>query len=135
MVGGHGGFFAQDLSSYAARLGAEQVREKIVNPDKDLDPRRGLATVVLRDSITISGTVRNEDNFSLQLQSPDGAFYLLNKSDIQSQIYIGKSAMPSNYGTTLSPAEMNDIVSYLLRTSAPEKMSKPGNNSEDRDEN
>jgi len=135
MVSGQGGFFARDLSTYAARLDAEQVRAKILDPDKDLDPRRGLVTVVVRGSGTISGAVRNEDNFSLQLQTPDGAFHLLNKSDIQSQTYVGKSAMPSNYGTTLSPAEMNDIVSYLLRTSAPEKTSKPGNNSEDRDEN
>ncbi len=135
MVNGQGGFFARDLSTYAARLDAEQVRAKILDPDKDLDPRRGLVTVVVRGSGTISGTVRNEDNFSLQLQTPDGAFHLLNKVDIQSQTYLGKSAMPSNYGTTLSPAEMNDIVSYLLRTAAPEKTSKPRNNSEDRDEN
>ena len=135
MVGGQGGFFARDLSTYAARLGAEQVRDKVVNPDKDLDPRRGLVTVVLRDSSTISASVRNEDNFSLQLQTPDGAFHLLNKSDIQSQTYLGKSAMPANFATALSPAELNDIVSYLLRTSAPEKTNKPGNDSEDRDDN
>jgi cytochrome c oxidase cbb3-type subunit III len=135
MVGGQGGFFARDLSTYAARLGAEQVGEKIVNPDKDLDPRRGQVTVVLRDSRTIFGALRNEDNFSLQLQTPDGAFHLLNKSDIQLQTYVGKSAMPADFGTTLSQAELNDIVSYLLRASAPQKTSKPGNNSEDRDEN
>lgn len=135
MRAGQGGFFAQDLSSYAGRLGAQQVRDKIVNPDKDLDPRRGLVTVVLRDSSTLSGAVRNEDNFSLQLQTPDGAFHLLNKSEIRSQTYVGKSAMPSDFGTTLSPAELNDIVSYLLHTSAPEKPSKPGNNFEDRDDN
>lgn len=135
MVSGQGGFFARDLSTYAARLGAQQVREKILDPYKDLDPRRGLVTVVLRNSASISGAVRNEDNFSLQMQTPDGAFHLLNKSEIQSQTYIGRSAMPSNYGTTLSPAEMNNIVSYLLRTSAPEKTRKLGNDSEDRDEN
>ena len=135
MIGGQGGFFARDLSTYAARLGAQQVGDKIVNPDKDLDPRRGQVTVVLRDSRTISGAVRNEDNFSLQLQTPDGAFHLLNKSDLQSQTYVGKSAMPANFGTTLSPAELNDIVSYLLRTSEPQQTNKPIDNSEDRDDN
>jgi cytochrome c oxidase cbb3-type subunit 3 len=135
MVAGQGGFFAPDLSTYAARLGAEQVQEKIVNPDKDLDPRRGQVTVVLHDSRTISGAVRNEDNFSLQLQTPDGAFHLLNKSDLRSQTYVGKSAMPANFGTTLSQAELNDIVSYLLRASGAPKTTKPGNHSEDRDDN
>jgi len=135
MIGGQGGFFARDLSTYAARLGAQQVGDKIVNPDKDLDPRRGQVTVVLRDSRTISGAVRNEDNFSLQLQTPDGAFHLLNKSDLRSQTYVGKSAMPADFGAVLSPAELKDIVSYLLRTSEPQQTNKPINNSEDRDDN
>jgi len=135
MVGGQGGFFARDLSVFAARLSAEEVRNKIFNPDKDLDPRRGMVAVVLADSSTISGVVRNEDNFSLQLQTPDGAFHLLNKSYIRSQTYAGKSAMPSNYGATLTAAELNDIVSYLLRTSAPQKRSEAENNSEDHDDN
>ena len=117
MVNGQGGFFGPDLTTYAARLDAEQVRVNIVNPSRDLDPRHGMVNVTLNDSTSLSGLARNEDNFSLQLQTPDGVFHLLNKSDIRTQTYAGRSAMPSDYGSTLSTIELNDLVSYLLRVS------------------
>jgi putative heme-binding domain-containing protein len=117
MVSGQGGFFGPELTTYAARLDAEQVRADIVNPNKDLDPRRGLVSVTLNNSTSLSGLARNEDNFSLQLQTPDGVFHLLNKSDIRAQTYAGISAMPSDYGSRLSGAELNDLISFLLRIS------------------
>jgi putative heme-binding domain-containing protein len=134
IVGGQGGFFAQDLTSYASRMNADGVRDKILNPDKDLDVRRGMVTVILRDSSKVSGAVRNEDNFSLQLQSPDGAFHFLSKSDIQTQTYAGKTAMPSDYGSTLSQKEMTDLVSYLLRVSRSKNKKPAGDNLEDGDD-
>lgn len=117
MVNGKGGFLGPDLTNFAARLSTGEVRDRIVNPDKDLDPRRGLVQVTLADSTSFSGVVRNEDNFSLQLQTSDGAFHLLNKSDIRAQIYTGRSAMSADYGFTLSSAELNDLVSFLLQSS------------------
>ena len=114
-MNGQGGFLGADLTSYAARLSVEEVAERITNPDKGLDPRKGTVEVALRDTGKLSGFVRNEDNFSLQLQTADGVFHLLNKTDIQTQIYTGKSGMPTNYASTLTTSEVNDIVSYLLR--------------------
>jgi cytochrome c oxidase cbb3-type subunit III len=134
LVSGQGGFYAADLTVYAARLGADEVKVRIVNPDKDLDPRRGMVDVVLRDSTTLSGFARNEDNFSLQLQTLDGVFHLLNKSDIRTQTYAERSGMPSNYGATLSAEELNDIVSYLLHVSGSENKKKPGEKSGDQEE-
>ena len=100
------------------------IRAAIINPNKDLDPRRGLVTVALADSNRLTGLARNEDNFSLQLQTPDGTFHLLNKADILRLTYDGKSAMPADYGSTLSTTELNDLVSFLLRTADAEKASK-----------
>lgn len=134
MISGRGGFFSRDLTAYAARMAPDEVRAAIVNPNKDLDPRRGLVTVILLDSTALSGMARNEDNFSLQLQTPDGVFHLLNKSDIQSLTYTGRSPMPSDYGTILSPVELNDLASYLLRTSRSEKTRKAESDREGGDE-
>ena len=61
MVSGQGGFFARDLTAYAAGMDADKVRTAIVNPNKDLDPRRGLVTIILPDSTSLSGVARNED--------------------------------------------------------------------------
>jgi len=134
MVGGRGGFFAEDLTAYAARLGADEVRAAIVSPNKDLDPRRGLVTLTLADATTLTGVTRNEDNFSLQLQTPDGAFHLLDKSDIRSLRYAGKSLMPADYGTTLSAAELNDLVSYLVRAAKSGETQKAQREYDDDDE-
>src|SRR5262249_20161138 len=134
MVSGQGGFFAQDLTAYAARKGAEEARAAIVNPDKNLDPRRGLVTVTLADSTTLSGMARNEDNFSLQLQTPDGIFHFLNKLDIRAVTYAGRSPMPSDYGATLSSVELNDLVSYLLHVSRSVETAKLGGRPRDEDE-
>jgi cytochrome c oxidase cbb3-type subunit III len=134
MVGGRGGFLAPDLTAYAARLSADEVRAAIVNPSKDLDPRHGLVTVTLKDSTTLAGVARNEDNFSLQLQTADGRFHLLSKSDIRTLVYEGKSLMPRDYGSTLSPAELNDLVSYLLRAAKSGQTDKAQREYEDDDE-
>jgi cytochrome c oxidase cbb3-type subunit III len=134
MISGQGGFFGQDLTSYATRMSADDIRSVVVAPNKDLDPRRGLVTVILADSTTLSGMARNEDNFSLQLQTPDGVFHLLNKSDIKDLAYTGRSPMPSDYGAILSPVELNDLVSYLLDTSRPVSGQKAQSNREERDE-
>jgi cytochrome c oxidase cbb3-type subunit III len=116
MVAGQGGFFGQDLTRYGSKRGVDDIRAAIVSPDKDLDPRRGLVTVALRNASRLTGLARNEDNFSLQLQTADGTFHLLNKVDIEKLNYEGRSGMPANYGSILSASELNDLISFLLRS-------------------
>jgi cytochrome c oxidase cbb3-type subunit III len=134
MIGGQGGFWGQDLTTYAARMNADELRGRILHPGKDYDARRGLVQVTLANSRTFSGVVRNEDNFSLQLQTADGVFHLLSKSDVRSQTYMGHSPMPSDYSSILSAVELNDLVSYLLRTAGSGNEHKPNHGPEDGDE-
>ena len=118
MVAGQGGFLAGDLSGYAVGRNADKIRAAIVAPDQGRDPRRGMVTVIRSDAATLSGVARNEDNFSLQLQTPDGTFHLLNKAEIRELRYEGRSGMPRDYGAALTARELNDLVSFLMRTSA-----------------
>jgi cytochrome c oxidase cbb3-type subunit III len=134
MIGGQGGFWGPDLTTYAARMNADELRGRILHPGKDYDARRGLVEVTLANSTTLSGVVRNEDNFSLQLQTADGVFHLLSKSDIRSKTYLGSSPMPSDYGSLLSAVELNNLVSYLLRASGSGNANKPKGGLEDGDE-
>jgi cytochrome c oxidase cbb3-type subunit III len=130
-VKGQGGFFGQDLTTFAGALSADAIRAAIVRFNDGLDPRRGLITVTLVDSTVLTGVARNEDNFSLQLQAEDGTFHLLNKSDIRKQTYLGRSAMPSDYERSLSPGELNDLVSFLMETSRLATTQKPKPNFDD----
>ena len=73
-----------------------------------------LVTVTTRAGDKYVGRIRNEDNFSVQLQTLDGIFHFLLKSEIEGLEYGSQSLMPSNFGSTLSPDELNDVVSYLM---------------------
>ena len=118
MVAGRGGFIAADLSGYARAHSIEQIREAILNPNNNLDPRHPFATVVTNEDQQYSGMIRNEDSFSLQLQSRDGAFHLFEKSTLAAVKREQQSIMPANYASTLKPSDVNDLISYLLRVAS-----------------
>lgn len=113
MVAGDGGFIAEDLSDYARVHEVEQIRNAIIDPASGRQAR--LVTVTLLTGQTYTGKVRDEDNFSMQLQSLDGTFYFLSKSEIDKMQTDSQSLMPSDYGTRLNPHELNDVISYLIR--------------------
>lgn len=114
MVQGLGGFLGPDLSNYGASHSARDVRGAILTADKRSGSRKALAKVRTKDGQTVSGLTRNEDNFSLQLQTLDGSFHLLNKSDVSEIAYDSKPLMPSDYATRLNEKEMDHLVAYLV---------------------
>jgi cytochrome c oxidase cbb3-type subunit 3 len=114
MVNGKGGFIGSDLSLYGSHESSDQIRGLITDPQNKLPAQSNATTVVTRSGETVTGIVRSNDNFSISLQTLDGAFQFFQKSDLQ-QIDLGShSLMPDNYGSTLSSAELNDLVSYIL---------------------
>ncbi|MGC2198193.1 MAG: hypothetical protein WA628_26215 [Terriglobales bacterium] len=113
-ISGQGGFLGPELSAYGSAMSAKAIRDEIVRADR-IAPS-GYQSVVLttRDGDRVEGVIRNEDNFSLQLQTKDGSFHFLQKSDLRTVEHLGQSLMPTNYRERLSPGELNDLVSYLL---------------------
>src|SRR5262249_648527 len=68
MVGGRGGAVGPDLSSIALQVPTARIRESIVNPDARIADRYKTITVSLKSNgRKITGTLKNEDNFSLQI--------------------------------------------------------------------
>jgi cytochrome c oxidase cbb3-type subunit III len=127
MISGSGGFMGADLSSYGSNGSAQDIRAAIIDPNKDLDPRERTVLVTTHKGHRITGVARNEDNFSLQLQSVDGTFHLILKADLEQLEYLPKSLMPSDYGSALSSGEIDDLVSYLVRTArATRQLQIPG---------
>jgi cytochrome c oxidase cbb3-type subunit 3 len=113
MAGGEGGFIAADLSSYGAAHQPPEIRERILNPQKFARPGRGLVKVNTRDGKSFSGVTRNEDNFSLQLQTLDGRFVFLDRRDISRLTVVPEGLMPGDYASTLTQVEIDNLVSYL----------------------
>jgi cytochrome c oxidase cbb3-type subunit III len=113
MVAGNGGFIALDLSEYARIHDAKQIRSAIVDPVSTGQQTR-LVTVTLHNGEKYTGRVRDEDNFSMQLQSLDGTFYFLSKSEIDKTQVDSQPLMPTDYSTRLDTLELNDLISYLI---------------------
>ncbi|HKT47984.1 MAG TPA: c-type cytochrome [Candidatus Acidoferrales bacterium] len=119
MVQSEGGFFAADLTNFGAGRGAGAIRSAIVAPNRDLDPRRRTIVATLPSGEILEGVARNEDNFSLQLLTPDGRLHLLSKTSLTALTYRDESPMPGNYGQLLSSSELDDLVKFLASTAGP----------------
>jgi cytochrome c oxidase cbb3-type subunit III len=114
MISGEGGFLGPDLSAYGSARPAKAIRDEIVGPARIESPGYRSAVLTTRDGDRLEGIIRNEDNFSIQLQTKDGSFHFFQRSDLQSAQPLGQSLMPTNYGQKLTPDELKDLVSYLM---------------------
>ena len=135
MIAGAGGFIGPDLSFCAKTRSVEEIREAITTPGKNVEThgkekRERPVTVLMRDGQKYIGIARNEDNFSLQLQTLDGAFHFLMKSELDHIEYQPQSLMPSDYGSTLSRQELDDLISFLVSTSKSSKARQSADNGE-----
>jgi len=113
MAAGRGGFIASDLTSYGGMHTADEIRTAITDAG-NRDSAAGMVTAIANNGRHYQGVVRNEDNFFLQLQSMDGAFYFLSKADLKSIERAPRPIMPADYTSRLNEIEVNDVISYLL---------------------
>jgi cytochrome c oxidase cbb3-type subunit 3 len=107
-----GQFVTGDLAGFGRDRDADEIRDAILKPAGG--PQQTV-TAVARDGRKFSGTIRNEDNASLQLQDRDGRFYLLMKSSLVSVRRKAGNPMPVDYGQRLSSTEIDDLIGYILR--------------------
>jgi putative heme-binding domain-containing protein len=120
---GSGGFLASDLTDYARSREPADILRAITQPNDNLNPRARTAVIVTHDGQKLTGFIRNQDNFSMQLQSLDGTFHMLERSGLASVTYDTLSLMPADYGQRFSSAELDNLVSFLMRTAAVDQAS------------
>jgi putative heme-binding domain-containing protein len=122
MMQGRGGFIASDLTAYGRNHNASSILKAITTPDSPLVPSSRVVTVTTRRGRIFTGVLRNEDNFSLDLQTEDGRYHLLARSDLTDVHYTDHSLMPRDYGALLSSSELDDIAAFLvLESRSPSK--------------
>jgi putative heme-binding domain-containing protein len=118
MVHGEGGFTAADLSTYGDGLPAAAVRRAIVDPDQNLQSTSKIVEVRTLSGEQIFGSLREEDNFTLSLQTEDGHFHMFSKSKLASVHHTLHSSMPKDYESKLSSKEIENLVSFLITTAS-----------------
>ena len=124
-ISGQGGFLGPDLTEHGATSSADAIRDEIVRAPRV--PSIGYRTAVLttESGERLEGLVRNEDNFSVQLQTKNGTFHFFKKTDLRRFDRQDGSLMPTDYRSRLSDAELNDLTSYLMTTPSPNKPPPP----------
>ena len=115
MVRGKGGYLGPDLTNIAATSTERQLRESILNPSARITPGFTGVAVELKNGSRIQGVAKNYSNYSLQILDATGTLHLLNTIDVKEIELRRKSIMPGNYSQRLSPAELENILSFLSR--------------------
>jgi putative heme-binding domain-containing protein len=125
-IGVEGGVLGPDLSNIGASHQLDYLRRALLDPEADIPESFGdyrwytvipdnflQVRVTTQDDRAITGARVNEDAFSIQVRDVSGRVYSFWKEELK-ELHKdwGKSPMPS-YRDKLTPAEIEDLVSYL----------------------
>lgn len=114
LMQGKGGFIAHGLTDYGRNRTPAAIRNAITNPDDPPVSSSQVVSVTTGTNENLTGVLRNEDNFTLALQTEDGRYHLFAKGDLKDVRYTGHSLMPADYGKRLTPKELDDLVSFIV---------------------
>jgi cytochrome c oxidase cbb3-type subunit 3 len=126
MVRGHGGVLGPDLSRVGEARSASYLVESIREPSKELtsgslDPNNhygipleyDTVTVIAGDGKKITGIVKNEDTYSVQLMDTNQQLRFFLKKDLQQVTHERTSLMPAYSEDVIKPSQLRDLVAYL----------------------
>ena len=107
------GSVGPDLSDVGIRRGTEYLRQKLIDPSKDVTERYRPVHLETKTGETVTGTTLNEDTFSVQIRALNGAVRSFNRNDLATfRVDRDASFMPS-YRKVFGDAELDDLVAYL----------------------
>lgn len=112
-VNGQGSRVAPDLSTVGIIGLPEGLRRSLLDPTSMMKPINRPVRAVTRDGTVITGRRLNEDTHTVQLMDSRERLLQLEKSDLKEYAIGTTSPMPS-YTDTLTPAELDDVVAYLV---------------------
>lgn len=125
MIRGQGGNIGPELSRIGDMRGPVNIKNRLIDPGANL-PQNGtgfysskwtlylMFRAVDKDGSIIEGMRSGENSFVIVLQDVNGKFHALWKPGLRSLEQVpGGSLMPS-YKATLTPAQMDDLVAYLM---------------------
>ena len=112
-VNGKGPRLAPDLSEVGATRPLPELFQALLDPDATMRAGNRFYQVITRDGAKITGRLLNQDSFSVQLIDANERLVSLPKSNLREYGYVKSSPMPS-VRDKLSPAEVDDVVGYLV---------------------
>ncbi len=132
MIKGKGGLMGPELTNIAGMRKISSIVDALTKPTHRIPGDGGthdsvllpLSTyqpvrVTLADGKIVTGVLRNEDSFSLQLFGTDNQLHLLDRTKLKEVYYEPKSVMPTDYDKRLTPTEFQDLMAFLTRQYVP----------------
>ena len=110
-VNGTGPRIAPDLSAIGVQRSPANLQLNLVDPAAAILPINRPVRIVTRNEETITGRRLNEDTYTVQLIDSNERLRSLVKADL---VTYEISQAPSKGPTNLTPAEVADVIAYLL---------------------
>jgi putative heme-binding domain-containing protein len=115
MIRGRGGILGPDLSSIGAERTLRQIRAALTQPQRQIPDGYRPVDVVTSNGTRISGVLKNENNFSLQILDTHEKLQLFTRDELREVHYRTASFMPAHYDKTLGSAGFEDLLAFLSR--------------------
>lgn len=126
-MGGLGGTVGPDLTSIPNKFDTRYVIEAIVDPSKDISDQYGSSVVLLDSGQIVTGlVVTNQDapegagQLVVYPSDPDAKPITVDAETVEEINPSPISQMPKELLDSLSPAEVNDLLQYLMSAGNPE---------------
>jgi putative heme-binding domain-containing protein len=113
-IGARGNAVGPNLAGVRRRT-AEEILVNILDPNREVSPEFIEYAVAIDDGRVATGLIASETPSGVTLRGREGAEQTILRRNLVELSSTGKSLMPEGMETTVSPAEMADLIAYLLR--------------------
>jgi len=112
LVRGRGGRLGPDLTQIGSMRSPAHLRQSILDPDAEVQPRYWVASFRVASGKQIQGYILNEDTYTIQLMDMNEQLRSYERAALK-ELKIEKTSRMPAYGNLLSTEELNDLVAYL----------------------
>jgi putative heme-binding domain-containing protein len=112
-IRGVGARTGPDLSDIGNLRLAGELERSVTDPDAEILAQNRHFRAVTKAGATVTGTLLNEDKYSVQLLDSNDRLVSLKRANLRESAFVEKSSMPSSKGK-LNQQELSDLVSYLV---------------------
>lgn len=111
-IKGEGGEVGPELTGIITRQPREYILESIILPNKVIAKGYESILVKMKGGSAFAGIVKNEDDNTLVINSPEDGILNLKKADIQTRA-PGASPMPENMAALLSKQDLRNLIEFI----------------------
>ncbi|MEO6742807.1 MAG: c-type cytochrome, partial [Chthoniobacteraceae bacterium] len=108
-----GGVLGPQLDGIGGR-GPDRLLEDILDPNRNVDRAFRMNVITLKNGSVVGGLPRREEGAQLVLADAAGQETRITIADISERKETETSLMPPTFGELIPPAELNDLLAFLL---------------------